>query len=318
MRRLCPAVLLALLPLIAEADSLDAPRRLLESFDPTALSALRDLTRSEPRNAEAFSLLGRAQLRAGDFEAAVDSLERAVELDPERAERHYLLGQAYGSNINNVGMLSKLGYARKIRDAFARAAELDPTHVNARFALMQYYLQAPGIAGGSEAMAREQAETIARLNPARGHVARAQLLQHEDKPAEAIDAWREAVAADPGYASARMSLGLSLHAAGQVDAAFDVFDAMQRDLPDAGQGWYQFGRLAVLSGQRLEQGEASLRRYLQLPRAEGLPEPEYAHYRLGQVLALRGQTDSARVELQRALALKADLKEAREALDALP
>lgn len=318
MRRLLAVLALSLLPLLAAADSLETPRRLFEGFDPNALAALQALTRSEPDNAEAFSLLGRAQLRAGDPEAAVESLERAVKLDPTKAERHYLLGQAYGSNINNVGMLSKLGYAGKIRSAFARAVELDPDHINSRFALLQYYLQAPGIAGGSEDKARAQAAEIARRNPARGHAARAQLLQYEEKPDEAIAAWREAVAADPAYAGARMSLGLSLHAAGKLDEAFEVFAAMQRELPEAGQGWYQFGRLAVLNGQRLEQGEAALRQFMRLPRADGLPEPKHAHYRLGQVLALRGQVEAARTELQRALALDAGFKEAREALDALP
>ncbi len=317
MRRLLAILVLALLPLLAAADSLETPRRLFEGFDPNALAALQDLTRSEPGNAEAWSLLGRAQLRAGDAESAVESLERAVELEPERAERHYLLGQAYGSNINNVGMLSKLGYAGKIRDAFARAIELDPDHINSRFALLQFFLQAPGIAGGSEDKARAQAAEIAKRSVARGHAARAQLLQHEEKAAEAIAAWRDAVAADPSYAGSRLSLGISLHAAGNLDEAFEVFAAMQRELPEAGQGWYQFGRLAVLSEQRLEQGEASLRHYLGLPRAEGLPEPKHAHYRLGQVLALRGQVDAARTELQRALALDGSFKEAREALDAL-
>lgn len=311
MRRL---LLVLLFPLAAQADNLETPRQLLDRFDPSALGALQAVVKAEPRNVEALRLLGIAQLRAGDPAAAVDSLERATRLEPGRAELFHLLGQAYGSNINNVGTLSKLSYAGKIRGSFQKAVELDPDLIDARSALVQYYLQAPGIAGGSVAKAQAEAVEIARRNPGRGHMARAQLLASEGKHDDAIAAYAAAVVALPEYAPAWMSHGLALHQAGRVDEALDAFEAMQRELPEAGQGWYQFGRLALLGEKRLAEGEAALRHYLTLPRAAGLPEPKYAHLRLGQILSKRGQAEAARAEIGRALALDRDFAEARKAL----
>jgi predicted Zn-dependent protease len=310
-------MLLLLMPVSVLADSLDTPRQLLESFDSDALPALQQVAKAEPKNVEALRLLGIAQLRAGKPADAVASLERAAKLDPRNAQLFHLLAQAYASNVNNVGMLSKLSYAGKIRGSFQKAVDLDPDFIDARDGLMQYYLMAPGIAGGSVEKARVQAAAIAERSQARGHMARAALLRSEEKQVEALQANRSAVLADPGYAPARLSLGLSLHAAGQVDEALDVFETMQRELPEAGQGWYQFARIALLSDARLEQAEAAMRHYLSLPRADGLPEPKYAHLRLGQILAKLDKGDAARAEIKRALALDAGFEDAKQALASL-
>jgi predicted Zn-dependent protease len=310
-------MLLLLMPLSVLADSLEAPRQLLERFDPSALPALQQVAKAEPKNVEALRLLGIAQLRAGKAGDAVDTLERAVKLEPQNPKLFHLLGQAYGSNINNVGMLSKLGYAGKIRGAFEKATLLDPAFIDARDGLMQFYLMAPGIAGGSVEKAREQAAAIAKLSQVRGHMARAALLRSEEKPDEALQAYRSAVQADPSYAPARLGYGLALHGAGQVDEALDVLETMQRELPEAGQGWYQFARIALLSDTRLDQGEAAMRHYLSLPRAEGEPDPKYAHLRLGQILAKLNKVDEARAQIERALARDAEFEEAQEALASL-
>jgi len=308
------STLLLLFPLSVLADSLETPRRLLDSFDPAALPALQQVARSEPRNVEALRLLGIAQLRAGKAGDAVSSLERAVKLEPKNPRLHHLLAQAYASNVNNVGMLSKLSYAGKIRGSFQKAVELDPDFLDARFGLMQYYLMAPGVAGGSVEKAKGEAAAIAQRNPARGHMAQAQLLQQDKQAAAAIEAYRRAVATDPAYAPARLSLGLALHAADRLEEAFEVFERMQRELPEAGQGWYQFGRLALISGQRLEQGEVAMRHYLGLPQSEGLPEPKWAHLRLGQILDKRGDKANAKQQIDLALRLDPDFSEARKAL----
>lgn len=316
MRHLLLACLL-LTSLSAHADTLAEARKLFEAFSPAALPALQSILKTEPRNVEAWRMLGISQLRQGEPAAAVESLEKAVKLEPERAELHHLLGQAYGSNINNVGTLSKLSYAGKIRRAFETAVELNPDYIDARTGVMQYYLQAPGMAGGSVDKAREQAAAIARLHPGRGHLARGMLLNHEGKKDEAIKAYRKAVEVAPEYAPARLSLGLALHQMEKLEEAFEVFQTMQQELPDAGQGWYQFGRLALLSGERMEEGEAALRHYLSLPRREGMPEPKFAHLRLGQLLAKRGDRDGARSEIGKAIQLDPRFEEAKKALKEL-
>ena len=99
----------------------------------------------------------------------------AAELAPDSAQAHYWLGNAYGYQIGRVGTLSQGFMAPKLRDAFERAIALDPDLHDARSSLMEYYLQAPAIAGGSVEKARAQAAELERRDPPRGHYARARL-----------------------------------------------------------------------------------------------------------------------------------------------
>jgi len=92
---------------------------------------------------------GRAAMARNDDDAAAALFEKAVAQNPKSAEAHYLLGSAYGSQAQKASIFGQASLAGKTRDEFEKAVELDPNHLEARFALLQYYAFAPGIMGGS-------------------------------------------------------------------------------------------------------------------------------------------------------------------------
>lgn len=298
----------------ARASGVGEIKAWLDANDPRAPSAIAALVKAEPRNAGARVLLVRLLLRQGKADAAIDIAKAAVGLAPQDPQVHYWLGNAYGMRLGQVGMLSKLAIAPRLRDAFERAVQLDPDLVDARSSLVQFYLQAPAAIGGGLDEARRQAAEIAKRDPARGHVARAQILMREDKPAEALQAYEAAHAAKPGDAGIRLSLGVGYQMAKQWDKAFDHFQAWTHEDPAAGAAWYQLGRGAALSGQHLDEGAAALERYLTLPRGNNDPETQHAYYRLGQVHAHAGDKAKARAALEAALAIDPKLDEARKEL----
>jgi len=51
---------------------------------------------------------------------------------------------------------------------------------------------------------------------------------------------------------------------------------------------YQFGRVAALSGERIERGMEALRKCLTLPPAQGSPGHEAAQWRLGNLWEKKG------------------------------
>ena len=93
-------------------------------------------------------------------DAAVARLEKAVALEPRRSRFHSWLGLMYISQTQGKSMLSAMGLARKSKAELEKAVELDPADPDARQALLGYYLNAPGIAGGSMAKAKEQAASL--------------------------------------------------------------------------------------------------------------------------------------------------------------
>lgn len=114
-----------------------------ESFFMTYIKSNKD-------NSKAYYFLGRTCFDQNDLKAAVKSLEKAVELDGSQADYYVWLGHAYGRKTENAGALKKLGLAKKSKSSYEKAVEMDPTNIDGRDGLMNYLLQAPGIAGGSK------------------------------------------------------------------------------------------------------------------------------------------------------------------------
>ena len=85
---------------------------------------------------------------AAHREAALARLEACIAKTPQMAACHYGIGAVRGVQAISEGLTAAFGLGR-IRDAFAKALELDPAFYDARSGLVQYYLYVPGIAGGS-------------------------------------------------------------------------------------------------------------------------------------------------------------------------
>ena len=302
---------------VAFAQTLPDVRTLVESRSPNALAAAEALVKAEPKNGSAWVMLTRARVHARRYEKAVEAGERATALAPDDAQAFLWLGNALGNRIGEVGMISKMALAPDLRDAFERAIKLDPSLVEARTALIEFYLQAPGAMGGGIDKARAQVAAIARYDRARSHLAQARIALHEKKPADALKAYEQAYALKPKDPQIRLAVIVGYQEAKRWPDALAAIQRWIADDPKSNNAHYQLGRLAAVSGQYLDEGEAALRRYLTMPRDKDDPEPKNAQYRLGQVLARAGRRDEARVAYQAALKLDPKMKEAKDALAAL-
>ena len=94
-----------------------------------------------PREPAAWANLGLTHLRLGDFDPALQAIQRAVALAPSSSDVVLLLGQLESSR----GRLDQA-----IAD-FRRAVELDPNNLRARFALAQEIERAAGPNADAEA-----------------------------------------------------------------------------------------------------------------------------------------------------------------------
>src|SRR6266511_505012 len=103
---------------------------------------------------------GRTALRLGDPDKAVEVFEQLVKMTPNSSEAHLLLGEAYGRQARQASMFRAPGLASKTRTEFETAVKLDPNNIEARSALIDYYVMAPGFMGGSYEKAFEQAQEI--------------------------------------------------------------------------------------------------------------------------------------------------------------
>lgn len=175
--------------------------------------------------------------------AAREAAERAVELDPNSALAQYWLGNAVFGTINDAGMLEKASLASKGKKAYEKAVELDPNLVPARYAMAQFYIGAPGIAGGSTKKAREQAEALLTIDGGAfyGQSLLGQLAAKDKKWADMEKAYAAALAAaeeaDADDAAALRRSALMAWSWSLIDAkkdpaaALPVIERMATDLP---------------------------------------------------------------------------------------
>ncbi len=313
---LAASLLGAAVPLGAQApNAADAGVALFEQGRlAEARTQLAAVARADPRNRAAAFYLGRVELAEGDGEGAVGWLERATTLDPRNSGYFYWLGNAYGRQALRASRLKQARLAGRIRGAYERAIALDPSNLDARSGLLQYYVIAPGIMGGSVDRAREQAREIGRRSALRGRIAAGVIAERQKDQASAEHEYTAAVAAAPDSAIGYAVLGDLYRRAGQYDKAFATFARMQRVLPNEASPLYLVGRTSAVSGQRLDEGAAALRRYIAAPRRDTDPPLASAHFRLATILEKQGRRDLARQEYEATLRLDPEQKEAREGL----
>src|ERR1700690_1886642 len=128
-------LLLAVLTTVAAADP--APMQLLSSGRMNeAISLL-----SNRGDAESFNLMCRAYYAMERWDDAVRWGERAVAERPQDASYHLWLARAYGRKAGGSSPLAAAGLARKAKNEFEHAVQLDPANVEARSDLSKYYVQ---------------------------------------------------------------------------------------------------------------------------------------------------------------------------------
>jgi tetratricopeptide (TPR) repeat protein len=240
------------------------------------------LARELPEDPEIEFHLGRLALWFDDGGEALARLEKIATRIPGDARVQNALGDAYGLAAQKAGLLAKLGWARKCRAAYERAVALAPREPAYRWSLLGFYLVAPGIAGGCRDSALAQAVAIEKLDPVHGRIARATVYL-----------------ADRNY-----------------DAAFGVFEPEMRRVPDDFLASYHFGRCAAVSGERLADGLAALRRCLHLrpPPGDGLPTLAHVHHRIGMILEKQGRVAEAAAAYAAAKREDPDFNAAKTAL----
>ncbi len=286
----------------------------LDAGDKRALANAEALAKANPKNAEIWTLLARARTQANKGESAVSAAEQAVKLAPTSAQAHFWLGNAYGVQIGNVGMLSKMSMAPKLRDAFESAVKFDPSLIQARSALIEFYLQAPSMIGGGLDKAKAQAVAIAKYDRAAGFRAQTRIAMHEQNWNQAIKYAEAGLALKPNDDALRQQVIVLYQEAKRWPDAHAAVKKWMAESPESNNAHYQMGRLAAESGQYLPEGEAALRNYLKMPREAQDPQAKNAQYRLGQVLAHAGKRAEAKVAFQSALKLDPKMKEAKDAL----
>lgn len=276
--------------------------------------ARRLLEPCAPSDPAAHFYVGRSWLAERDFERAIPHFEKAAALEPRDADALMWLGRAYAAKAERASMFQRLSLAGKIHRLFDRAAALEPGNLGVKSDLIEFYLLAPGIMGGSVGKAREQAAEIRRRDALQGHRAFGRIEEHEKRFGAAAAEYDAASRGFPDRPEPYIWKANLAARQNQTARAFEILDSLARTHPSDPTVDFKIGRLGAETGERLDLAEACLKRYLRREPAKDDPPLASAHYELGVVYQKRGDRDGALREWRQSVALEPGFAPAREAL----
>jgi tetratricopeptide (TPR) repeat protein len=266
------------------------------------------VARARPGHPSALAALAIGAMAVEEWDMAVDAARALVARAPDVAAHELLLGQAYLSHARAQPSIGAIAKVKKGRAAVEHAIELDPDNLDARATLMQFLLQAPGIAGGSRDGARRQAEEIELRDRARGLIARLEVAAAAGRREELRRVVADALpllALAPDSSTAL--IGAFLGAAGTLDdrkLREELTARIYAARPGHPVAGYHRARLWIIEGERLVDAERLLLAYLEGPeRRGGAASRAGAHWRLAQLYERQDRDEHAEEQYRLAATL---------------
>jgi tetratricopeptide (TPR) repeat protein len=213
------------------------------------------------KDAAAYALMGRDYFMIGDYKQASAALEKAVAEEPGNSDYTLWLARTYGRRAEMASAFSALGQAAKARQLFEKAVALDPHNLDALSDLLDFYLQAPGVAGGGMEKAQKVVAMIGRVDPAEGQWAQAKVDEKRKAWNSAEEHLRRAVELSP-QAGRHVALARLLAKQRRYQESDHELALAEQMSPSSPKLLYDRAEIYIESHRNLEQAKSLLERYL--------------------------------------------------------
>ncbi|MGA2359981.1 MAG: tetratricopeptide repeat protein [Terriglobales bacterium] len=307
-------VLLTLIAALTTSAADSAKDMLAAGRVDEAIAELNGHLSSAPADAESSNLLCRAYYALEDWDRAESSCRKAASLDPDNSRFHLWLGRVYGEKADRASFLVAAGLAVKVRGEFERAVQLNPNDVDARLDLAEFYVLAPRILGGGEQKAREQAQSIATVNPGREHWVYARIAEQKKDATTAEREYHLYIDLSKGEAQAWLNLAFFLRRQLRLDEMEQaVVKLSQAPMPNL-DALVEASEILYRTGRSYPFATELLHRYLAAGPVEAAPAFK-ARYLLGLLLEKQGDKAGAALEYRASLSLARNFGMAQQALN---
>lgn len=152
------------------------------------------IVKNNPSNLKAIEYLGDIAGRNKSWDVALDHYKKLKHLKPSEANYHYKYGGVLGMKALSGSKIKALGMIDEVKGSFEKAIVLNPKHIEARWALIELYIQLPGIVGGSQSKAIKYSGELMRLSPVDGYLSRGHIDEYFKRYAAAELQFKAAIA----------------------------------------------------------------------------------------------------------------------------
>ena len=165
-----------------------------EKYD-QAQSIFESILKTTPHDLKTIEYLGDIAGKNKSWDTAIGFYKKLKQLKPSEANYYYKYGGVLGMKAMQVNRFKALGMIDEIKGSFEKAIILNPKHIEARWALIELYLQLPGIIGGSESKAIKYSSELLRLSPIDGYLSRAHIEEYFKRFNAAEQQYKKAILA---------------------------------------------------------------------------------------------------------------------------
>ncbi len=254
---------------------------------------------SLPNDIEAIELFGDTFGHQKKWDEAIVQYKKLVDKASNNANYQYKYGGALGMKALSVSKFKALGIIGDVKKAFLKAAELDPNHIDARWALVELYMSLPGIVGGSKSKALKYANQLESLSKVDGYLAKGYIYEYDDEPELAEKYYKMAIKVG-GSITCYDKLTNFYEGQEQPDKAINNLEQAHQ-VHQRNAMHYQIGKVCADYNIQLEKGEKCLTTYLNNYSAkDGVPKA-WAYYRLAQIYKHKKDKDEALKWIEKAI-----------------
>ena len=187
---------IALLPhfVFSQADFIKAEKLFHQEKYALAKPIFESVLAVSPNHLKTLEYLGDIEGMTKSWDNAMSYYNKLKKLNPKEANYYYKYGGCLGMKAKGCSKLKALGMVGDIRLSFEKAIQLNPNHIEARWALIELYLQLPGIVGGSEKKAQQYANELLLISPVDGYLSKGRIDEYFDRYTAAEKNYAKAIA----------------------------------------------------------------------------------------------------------------------------
>ncbi|HEA28660.1 MAG TPA: tetratricopeptide repeat protein [Leeuwenhoekiella sp.] len=304
-------LILLLLPFcaIAQISTFNKAENLFNQnkFD-QAQPLFQEYLETHPENEKTREYLGDIASYNKNWDTAIDFYENLSQENEKNANYHFKYGGALGMKALAISRIRALTYIGDIKEQFTTAAELDPNHIETRWALIELYLQLPGILGGSTSKAEKYAEELQKISAVDGYLSKGYIEEYNNNEKAAEKYYKQAIGIG-GSPHTYEKLTSLYEKNNQPEAAIKNAEK-SLELHQRNQLNYQIGKIAAEYDMEPQLGIACLKSYIENHSyKDGVPT-HWAYYRLAQIYRNLGDKKQALECIDKAIATSSNFEEA--------
>ena len=218
-----------LLPMFAISQSdIDKAEKLFlsKNFEQSKV-LFQNYLKDNPNNLKALEYLGDIEGQNKTWDNAIYYYKKLKQLKPMEANYYYKYGGVLGMKAKECNKFMALGMISEIRESFEKAISINPKHIEARLALVELYLQLPGIVGGSEKKALLYANEIAQISAVDGYLSKGHIAEYFGRFKEAEVQYKKAVEISKSKNAYRILANLYKNKMGQPEKAKSILEEIK-------------------------------------------------------------------------------------------